>query len=394
VGHGPVYFCFANPAGFSGQKAATELVIKGLTRRKWTCRRLAQPVLERGEGVLNALPRYLVALLVAWIRALFHLMTKGFICVELGQTRASFVRDSVPLLLGWARLGRKRVVVSLHGSLFMNWAERSFDVRAFRFLLNRAGTITVLGERQRARLIDLGLPDHRVVIVVNSCEVEPATAEEVAAKHQLERVPGQTVRLLHLGSLIDTKGFPEYLEALLRISRLDGPNIDAVLCGPLAASQFSSRFSSLLSAEAWIDQQIAAINSSPRVHSRWIKGAVGVEKTSLFREADIFVLPTRYPVEAQPLVLLEAMASGCAIITTRIGEIPTILDDQSAVFIAEPVNNALAPVLQVLIGNAQARSRLAAAAHSRFVAQYGIERHIDQWEMLLEASESETRGAA
>src|SRR5581483_4579384 len=155
---GPVYFCYANPAGFSGQKAATELVMQGLARRAWVCRRLPQPVLDRGGG-WNGGVKYLLYVSISWIRSLRLLVAgRGRLCVNLGQTRAAFLRDAVPLLLGRAGLGRARIIISLHGSPFMRWAEGSLETRLFRFLLGQAGTVTVLGERQQARLIALGLP--------------------------------------------------------------------------------------------------------------------------------------------------------------------------------------------------------------------------------------------
>ena len=392
--HDPIYFCYADPTGFSGQKAATELVIKGLAQRGWKCRRLPQPVLDRETGGRFARVHYISRVIRSWIR-FFRLLGAhgGWLCVNLGQTRAAFVRDAVPLLLGRAGLGRARVIISLHGSLFMHWPDRSLETRAFQFLLNNAGTITVLGEQQRARLLALGIPTDRLMIVVNSCDQEPASTEMLAAKHSLTADPGRAVRCLYLSSLIDPKGFPEYLESLHRLAALAGPPVDAVICGRLVASEFSTRFHDAASAEAWIEQQIAGINRSARVHVRWVKGAAGADKAGLFREAEVFVLPTRYAVEAQPLVLLEAMASGCAIITTRAGEIPTILDDRSALFLTTASTDALTTALQALVADAGARARIAHAAHTRFMECYQIEHHLNQWETLLGSSSSTAKGA-
>jgi glycosyltransferase involved in cell wall biosynthesis len=381
---GPVYFCYADPTGFSGQKAATELVIKGLAQRGWACRRLPQPVLDRDHGRKSARIRYFFGVLIAWIRAFRLLGARGsWLGVNLGQTRAAFLRDAVPLLLGRVGLGRTRIIVSLHGSLFMQWADQSLETRVFRFLLRQAGTVTVLGEKQKTRLLALGLPENGVAVVINSCDVEPLPAEAVAAKHPAAADPNRPVRCLYLSTLYDTKGFPEYLEALHRLSSLEGPRIEAVLCGRLGASEFAGRFRDLAAAETWIDEQIAKINRGARVRARWIKGAAGADKAALYREAELFVLPTRYAVEAQPLVLLEAMASGCGIITTQAGEISTILDDRCAVFLPAATTDALAPILQTLVADASARGRLARAAHARFMDRYRIERHLDQWESLL-----------
>ncbi len=380
-----VYFCFANPPGFSGQKAATELVMTGLRKRGWRCRPLPLPLFDRSGTGRFALVRFLWAVLVAWSRCLRLLISPGSaLCVNLGQTRPAFLRDAIPLLLGWLGLGRRRLIISLHGSLFMNWDRASVDGRLFRFLLLKAGIVTVLGARQSAHLVALGIPADRVRVVINSCSLELASTAAVTAKHRrADERP--VVRCLYLSSLIDTKGYPEYLEALLRLADLPGVQIEAVLCGRLVPHEFSQRFIDATSAENWIEQQMAAINRSVRVKVRWVKGAVGKVKSDLFTSADVFVLPTRYPVEAQPLVLLEAMASGCALVTTRAGEIPTILDEQSAVFLTEPSTESLALSLQVIVASTAMRARLALAAHSRFVKHYQLDRHLDVWENILAA---------
>ena len=130
------------------------------------------------------------------------------------------------------------------------------------------------------------------------------------------------------------------------MAELGGPKVDAVLCGRLVASEYSSGRVGEREAEKWIVERIERINRTERVRVRWVKGAIGSEKAALFRKADLFVLPTRYAVEAQPLVLLEAMASGCAIVTTSIGEIPTILDPQCAALIGSATVDELVPVLR------------------------------------------------
>jgi glycosyltransferase involved in cell wall biosynthesis len=380
---GPIFFSFAEPVGFSGQRAATELLIKGLSSRGWTCRRLPLPVL-RDSGSAKRPIRFVADLLAAWIRALgLSVERGGWLCVNMGQTRFSFIRDSVPLLAGRLGLGREKVCIVLHGSLFMGWARDSYDVRAFTFMLRNAGIVAVLGDAQKARLIELGIPADRVQVVVNSCDAEVLSPEFVRAKHGQANRDGRPLRLLFLSSLIDTKGYPEYLEAARRFSAQGGPAIEAVVCGRLVPSEFAERFRDPADAERWIGEQVEAINLSPRSSARWVRGAAGAEKAALLREADVFVLPTRYPVEAQPVALLEAMASGCAIVTTRAGEIPTILDEECAVLLEDASADAVEAALQALAANPERRTRLACAAHRRFVERYRVERHLDRWEALL-----------
>jgi len=298
---GSIYFSFPDPVGFSGQRAAIELVINGLSARGWACRRLPLPVLNDSGRKRRPL-LFAAGLFAAWIRALRLTVARGaWLCVNLGQTRPSFVRAAVPLLVGRAGLGRERVIVLLHGSLFMRWAKGSPETRAFTSLLRNAGTVTVLGDSQKTRLVDLGIPASRVEIVVNSCDMEALTPEMVRAKHDKPPDADRPVRFLYLSSLIDTKGYPEFLEAVRRLAAWGGPAVDAVVCGSYGPSVFADRLRDPAAAERWIEEQIAAINLSARVRAWWVRGARGPEKAALFRDADVFVLPTRYAVEAQPV---------------------------------------------------------------------------------------------
>ena len=379
VYRGPVFFSYANPRAFSGQKEATEIVCRGLGERGWDCRLLPLPYHDRiGRW---ATLRFGWELLRAWLSC-FRLLASpgGSLCANLGQTRFAFLRDAVPLLLARLSCGRERIIASLHGSLFMQWPDQSINARLFRTLLRQAGLVTVLGERQRARLLALGLEPDRVAVVVNTCALPALSAAELAAK--LSRTPGgnQPLRLLHLGSLLVAKGFPAYLEALTLLAARPGPPLEAVLCGRMVAGGVQEKFADDAAAEAWIEEQLVALNAGGRVRARWVHGAVGGEKLTLFRDADIFVLPTRYAVEAQPIVLLEAMASGCAIVTTGIGEIPAILDAQCALFLDDGSAAKVASAVERLALDSALRGRLARAAHQRFWECYQTGRHLDGWE--------------
>ena len=51
----------------------------------------------------------------------------------------------------------------------------------------------------------------------------------------------------------------------------------------------------------------------------------GERKTQLYREADLFLFPTQYLGENQPVNLIEAMAFGLPIVTTRWRSLPEML---------------------------------------------------------------------
>jgi glycosyltransferase involved in cell wall biosynthesis len=63
-------------------------------------------------------------------------------------------------------------------------------------------------------------------------------------------------------------------------------------------------------------------NYPQHVYRGWADEA---KKRELYRAADCFIFPTTYPSESFGLVLAEAMAHGCAVITTRWQAVPEVL---------------------------------------------------------------------
>jgi glycosyltransferase involved in cell wall biosynthesis len=369
-----VWFCLANPAGYSGQKAATLLLRDGLARRRWHCSTLSQPVLDRGtRGRIGRLCAYFADLLGAWGRALRGLSSGDLLHLSLGQTRASLLRDGVPLLIAASR--SVPTVVALNGGLFMQWADDSLEARWFRAWGRRAARIVVVGEKQR-RQIDRWLGVGRAVVIPNTCE--PGIARP-------PRATGGRVHVLFLSSLIDTKGYPQVLEAVARLAEEDRVEIDLTLCGRHTPSEFARELNDRAGAAHFIAAAVERIARTPRGRALWIEGADGVAKQRLFAAADIFMLPTDYAVEAQPLVLLEAMAAGCAIVTSRAGEIETLLDHQTAVLLDDVSVAAVNQALTSLAADPERRAALGAAAKQRFEQSFSPDVHLDRWERLFQS---------
>ncbi|GIV76374.1 MAG: hypothetical protein KatS3mg050_0768 [Litorilinea sp.] len=209
----------------------------------------------------------------------------------------------------------------------------------------------------------------------------PISAEACRRKQAL--AAEEPLRILFLSNLLESKGYPEFLAALALLGQRTPRPVEAVLCGQVVLSAEDGRFRSVAEASRWIEARLAAINGHGRCQVRWIQGAYGREKEALFHQSHVFVLPTRYPVEAQPLVLLEALASGCAIITTRQGEIPSTLSPETAILLAEATPDALADALVRLAQDDATRLRLALAGLELFRARFSLDRHLDRWEELL-----------
>ena len=106
---------------------------------------------------------------------------------------------------------------------------------------------------------------------------------------------------------------------------------------------------------------------------------------------DLFVLSSRF--EGLPIALLEAMASGVAPVSTRVGGIPEVLTDGEDGLLVDPGDaGALAAALTKLLADDQAREAMAAAARRR-AADFDLSRAVRQIEGIYERSLRSTRSA-
>jgi glycosyltransferase involved in cell wall biosynthesis len=181
-------------------------------------------------------------------------------------------------------------------------------------------------------------------------------------------------RILYLSNLLPEKGCFDLLAAL-RLLGSSARGWDVRLVG-FAGPDVERR----------LLREIAALpDDGPRV--TLVGGLTGDAKYEQYRWADIFVLPTRYPAEGQPLVLLEAMGAGLPVVSTRWGGIPDTIEDQREGLLVEPGDErVLAEALARLASEPGLREALGEAARARYEACYRPERLVRDLARVLSES--------
>lgn len=379
-----IFFCYFKPLTYSGQSAASELIVEELSKRGWNCSIIPVYPLERG---VNHRFRSYGSFIAKQVITTFQFLRllgekKPILHLNLGQGLGSFIRVGLPYFPIRLLKPAMRVVISLHGSVFMEWEKSQLATRIFLYFLRGAELITVLGNNQKSYLTQLGITGEKIMVLQNTSELDVCSKEKIIDKHKSPEI----IRILHLSLLIESKGFPLFLEALEQLS-LDvlSKRIDAVICGPMAFTSYCSELDTATKKERWIVDKVNLINASGNgmVSLRWVRGAAGEEKNSLFKNSHIFCFPSHFPVEAQPLVLLEAMASGCALITSDVGEIPSTLSDVDAVVLTNISPAALATEMKKLIIDDARRMEMALSGRKATLEQYSIQNYGDRWEAIF-----------
>jgi glycosyltransferase involved in cell wall biosynthesis len=97
----------------------------------------------------------------------------------------------------------------------------------------------------------------------------------------------------------------------------------------------------------------------------------GAEKTRALRDADVFCFPTCYLGENQPVNLIEAMAFGLPIVTTRWRSLPEMLPENYPGLVATQSPDEIAGALLTL-----ARQETGEQLRENFLAQFTLKLHL------------------
>jgi glycosyltransferase involved in cell wall biosynthesis len=276
--------------------------------------------------------------------------------VPVSQNALAYLRDG--LFIALARAAGAAVVSHLHGGYFGTFYRstpapvRAF-VRATSRLLDQAW---VLGEGLRHHY-EVVLPPDRVRVVPNGVP-DPLRGEEAPVRDDGAGPMG----VLFLGQLSEAKGLHEVVEAVGRL-RADGIGVGLTLAGPWATEDQRRRTLELLERRGLAD-------------STRLPGVVtGQEKRRLLCEHDVFVLPTRYRFEGQPLAILEAMAAALPVVSTRRGAIPDmVVDGLTGRLVPEEDPSALAAALAELARDPALRRAMGRAGRVRWRELFTEER--------------------
>lgn len=375
-----IWLAYPKALSYSGQTAATMLIKDNVDKRTWDLKLIGFEPLDRSKNRLVAFSLFAFGLFRAWTRVfLLIFRTKPIVYFNHGQSMASFIRMGVPHLILKKIKPSARIITSLHGNVFMEWNKSSRELNFFKKLIQTSDIITVLGENQLNKIVALGAEKDKVRIVKNTIELD------ILDETELPSVDKSPVKILHLSLLIESKGYPEYLEALEMLSKNGGldTSVEAIICGPLSFTAYCKRFTTPEGKDKWIEEKIGGINLGKSVKVQRINGAFGEEKQRLFSEADIFVFPSKFPVEAQPLVLLEAMSSGCAVITSSVGEIPSTVDSSCAIVLSDPDKINIADSIKTLVNDSEMRLKMQRQSVKRAKEHFSVERYVKDWEGIF-----------
>jgi glycosyltransferase involved in cell wall biosynthesis len=274
--------------------------------------------------------------------------------LTVAETTLGFLRDSLFLIP--ARLLRKPVVIHFHGGHFGMFYERSNLLMKglIRFSIRRVDRVIVLGEHLRGIVGSLVVPG-RVSVVPNGVPVPLCASPENSPIKK-----GAGFNVLYMGNLWGAKGFFDLLHAVPLVQKSAGEEVRFWLVG-------DDSFPEARKAQEWVRER----NLEHLVNFLGVR--VGAEKDAILDAADALVFPSHGP-EGQPLVLLEAMAAGLPIVSTRLATAVETLGERGALFVDPRSPAEIAEKLLTLRNDDSLRRDIIVRNRARFTEFYGLDR--------------------
>jgi glycosyltransferase involved in cell wall biosynthesis len=244
-------------------------------------------------------------------------------------------------------------------SLAVHGPVEFYDVSVNRLgeKLRRASFALSISDFGRSQLMALVDEEHWDKLHVVHCGLDPAVFEHTGEDTRA----GDESRIICVGRLVHHKGHAILLEAIAELARKGVP-VRAVIVGdgPKRAS---------------LERLTKRLAIADRVV---FTGGVGQDRIrDLYAEADICCLPSF--AEGIPVVLMEAMAIGLPVVTTRIMGIPELVEDGVSGLLVPPGRpTELAHAIERLIDDPAARRRMGSAGRERVVADFDVNRSAEK----------------
>jgi glycosyltransferase involved in cell wall biosynthesis len=233
--------------------------------------------------------------------------------------------------------------------------------------------VVAISEYNRDMMIEECGEGARSKIFVIHCGIDSA----VFRKSKRIRRPDGAFRILCVGRFDEVKGHPVLVAACRALAERGIPFVcDLAGDGPRRPA---------------IEAMIRDAGLADRVH---ILGALPRQEiVRLLSECDVFALPSIMAANGEregiPVSLMEAMAMGIPVISSRLSGIPELVEHGVSGILVEPGNApAFSEALEALSRDAELRRRLGRAGAEKVLREFDLSRNVAQLAALLLGEEN------
>jgi glycosyltransferase involved in cell wall biosynthesis len=268
----------------------------------------------------------------------------------------------------WGRLAARRagvpvVLCALHST---GWPDSIGCLNRLRLLTRWTDKFIGVAAAHGQHLIDNErFPSDKVAVIPNGVEVERFHPQRDGARVRAELGLDRNVPVAGIvAALRPEKNHELFLRAAAHVrARVPAARFLIIGDGPLRPG---------------LEQLATELKIENAVHFLGTRADI----PELLSALDVFVLTSK--IEANPVSILEAMASGKPVIAPRVGSISESVSDGETGYLTEPNDERqVAARLVELFGDARQARHLGEAGRQAVVARWSLERMVEGYEDLI-----------
>lgn len=208
--------------------------------------------------------------------------------------------------LGLARIFGAKITIHHHSFNYIN--QRSFLFNLIRKLTHGVARHVVLSQGMSEQLGKIyGIPMSDFVVLSNAAFFEPSTESQ---QYQSAARNVRKLTIGHLANLCEDKGIDVFAELCRELSKRQVDFV-ARIAGPFVDEKAKSIVSSLC-------EELDCVEYLGPLYNQ--------HKTDFFKSLDVFVFPSKYKNEAEPLVIYEAAEHGALVIGSTLGCMQEVIE--------------------------------------------------------------------
>ncbi len=279
--------------------------------------------------------------------------------------------DAIAIGIGAARLaGLHRRVLSVHSTGL--WDKGSSFTKLDRLFLGGFGRIVALADMHRDHLVDVErIEPERISVINNGVDTERFAPADDATRASVREGLG-----------IDSGRFAVTIVAALRPEKNHKMFLDAA---SILEEKQKGRFVFLIAGSGSEEKKLKELSLQQGLDESVMFLGDRDDVDMILKGSDASVLCSFPVVETFPLAVLEAMATGLPVISTRVGSVPEIIDDGvDGTIIDSEDTESLAAAIERLADDEEMPAVMGARARVKAEKRYSVIGMVDSYARLFE----------
>lgn len=353
-----------------GMSIAFDMLISGLMDENIQHKVIDRSMIESKRRIGSVSFMGIIVTAVMFFHFFVSLVGVDVVYIAIGTSRAGFFRDA--LMIWFSFLLNKKVVIHLHGGGYKHFFNSSpkWLRKTIQLTMNRVDTFIVLGELLRDQFYFVKDIEGKIKVVPNGFPGERVGSGEAKTLSK-----NRSFHILFLSNLHKSKGFIDVLEACSITVKKGSLPIKCDICGAFVDT-ISDEPGDTINKQGFLEL-VSDMNLDGIVDYH---GTVrGNKKKEILKRADVFVLPTYYLWEGQPISIIEALAYGLPVITTEYRGIPEqIIDGYNGFFVPPRSPKNISNLIKKLWENPSLYKNMSRNAILHFEKNFTKDAHLNK----------------